>query len=105
MEELQIVLMIIQLILYKFQSKKQKKKKEGFPSYAITIIIVISLGVILAGAFLIYKFLLKKKDTSENSKGNEIQNKINPYMKELNQNSTNRNIKNSVKIINYEGVN
>ena len=76
-----------------------EEEKKGFPSYAIAIIIIVGLGVILTGAFLVYKFFIKNK---KNNKENEIQSPSQQNVNELNQKSSERDIKNSVKVINFE---
>ena len=78
-----------------------EEEKKGFPSYAIAIIIIVGLGVILTGAFLVYKFFLKNKKNNI-GKENEIQNPSQQNVNELNQKSSERDIKNSVKVINFE---
>ena len=78
-----------------------EEEKKGFPSYAIAIIIIVGLGVILTGAFLVYKFFLKNKKNNI-GKENEIQSPSQQNVNELNQKSSERDIKNSVKVINFE---
>ena len=89
---------------------EEEEKKGGIPSYAIIIIAIVSIGVIVGGGFLIYKFLLKnnKKRIDENDYINNIKktevDKSEDVEKSTMNKSSKRSIKNSkFKIINFEG--
>ena len=45
---------------YYEDSKKEEVKKDGFPAYAIALICIFGLAAIAGGAFMAYKFLIKK---------------------------------------------
>ena len=78
------------------------KGKGEFPIYAIVIIIVVGLGVLLAGGFLLYKFLFKKKEYNEEEMNDEVDVQNGDFEAVKTRSTRRRSISNTKKIIKFE---
>ena len=92
-------------ITYTYAIDEEEKKNKGLPLYSIIIIIVASMAIIVGFGFLIYKFACRKKkylidDQSDN--GSSLKNRSKFGDISIKEKSSNRGIRNEVKIIKYE---
>jgi len=92
-------------ITYTYAIDEEEKKNKGLPLYSIIIIIVASMAIIVGFGFLIYKFACRKKkylidDQSDN--GSSFKNRSKFGDISIKEKSSNRGIRNEVKIIKYE---
>ena len=87
---------------YAVEEPEDEVKGGGFPIYAIIIIIVVGLGVLLAGGFLLYKFFFKKK--GDRLEENEDVDANNNDFENVKTKSTRRSISNDKKVIKFEST-
>ena len=87
---------------YAVEEPEDEVKGGGFPIYAIIIIIVVGLGVLLAGGFLLYKFFFKKK--GDRLEENEDVDANNNDFEQVKTKSTRRSISNDKKVIKFEST-
>ena len=82
---------------------KKEEEKGSIPIYVIVIIVVACLGVLVCGAFLIYKFLLKKKNNIVEENDLESIKKSQISESGMKSKSSKRGISNKkVKVISFE---
>ena len=82
---------------------KKEEEKGSIPIYVIVIIAVACLGVLVCGAFLIYKFLLKKKNNYVEENDLESIKKSQVSESGMKSKSSKRGISNKkVKVISFE---